>query len=168
MCFITWEKAYCLFPDITFVKHEAYTTLRTHNLRGGPALLRTWRVANLKTVPVPLQEHRESLKILAERNALSRSVWGNTSETSIYAQERYVGGSQSWIVPLDTSGIIPAARPSYLTNYAGFRVSPQFTTLPHYAVCTSLVRSVALEHQYIIPADYTDLAVAITDKPFET
>jgi hypothetical protein len=95
MCFITWEKAYCLFPDITFVKHEAYTTLRIYNLPGGPALLRAWRMANLKSVPVPLQEHRKSLKILAERNALSRSVWGNTSETSIYAHERYVGDSQS-------------------------------------------------------------------------
>jgi hypothetical protein len=158
----TSEKAQCIFSGMTFGGYEAHTILRNH------FLLRAGRVANLKTMLVPLQEHCESLKILAEPNALSRSVWGNTSEPSIYAHERYVGDSQSWIVPLDTSGIIPATRPSYLTNYAGFRVCPQFTTLPHYAICTHLVRSVALEHQYIVLVDYADPSGPSADKPFET
>jgi hypothetical protein len=97
-CFITWNKAYCLFPVSSFITHE-------------PFLL-----APLKEVTTPDEEG----KVLATREHLTRAhEWGRRIKTGLWQLDtgnklvplkelgpyRQLGDKHSWIINLDTKGV---------------------------------------------------------------
>lgn len=85
--FISWDCAYHVFPDVTFIKRKTYqlrnmtpfygNLLKKYSRRG-------WRT--LDTVWNDDEEHTKSL---------------------IFAGERRVGDERSWTIPLNTDGIKP-------------------------------------------------------------
>jgi hypothetical protein len=86
-----------------------------------------------------------------------------TDSTSTLLGIRLVGDKKSWVVPLKTDLVEPSPFPDLLVDYAGFEVTsslkdeaetlldPSSPPFNHYTIEVTVVKSLALRHQYVFP-----------------
>ena len=145
--FITWNKAYSVFPYHTFILKQGHLLTDIKHWEKVPEALARWTRVGIDIAPFSLQD------ALPQRPG--------TDSTSSLLGNRLVGDRSSWVIPLNTDQVEPSPFPDLLIDYAGFKVtefledetetlpdspSPQFN---HYTIEMTVVESFVLRHQYI-------------------
>jgi hypothetical protein len=139
--FISWNKAYCLFPVQTLLDHESYPLQ-----------------------PVYIQddfyqkETREYLRkeALAGYTLLQPCSDGCKTKSpriGAFSPLRQVGDKYSWVIDLDTTDINPSSTPDFPLDYATFsvrEVSYTSTVGPYYELVSTTLKSIVLEHAYTV------------------
>jgi hypothetical protein len=144
--FITWNAAYSIFPDLTFIKRSTYQLTQLTPFYGeqvakyGP---RGWKL--LETVSDGDHRHTKSLRLDDGKNA-----------------ERRVGDSFTWKIDLDINGVTPGAPSSVIEHcffaisrneissaYAVFHPEPERYSTSHYVTHMSVFKSCVLKYQYL-------------------
>jgi hypothetical protein len=150
MCFITWSKAYSLFPNATFILKEAYTTKSVNQMHRSSLTLRAWSPTNITIKPLSLRDHRILPDPHGRRHETHTMMYTDGHVEVLDITNRYVKDSHSWMVPLDINGLPSPASPDYPIDFAGLRTLANFELMARLAIGVELVRSIALHHEYII------------------
>ncbi|KAI4934814.1 hypothetical protein J4E85_002674 [Alternaria conjuncta] len=145
--FITWNKAYSVFPDHTFILKQGHLLMDIKHWKHLPQELAKWMRVGIDIAPCSLPD--------------ALLPHAKTDSTSTLLGNRLVGDKRSWVVSLNTDRIEPSPFPDLPIDYAGFEVtrflndetetlldspSPQFN---HYTIEMTVVESFALRYQYI-------------------
>ena len=145
--FITWNKAYSVFPYHTFILEQGYLLTDIKHWKNTPEALARWTRVGIDIAPFSLQD------ALPQRP--------RTDSTSTLLGNRLVGDQRSWVVPLNTDRVEPSPFPDLLIDYAGFEVTrflkdktetlldPSSPPFNHYTIEMTVVKSFALRHQYV-------------------
>ena len=99
--FITWNKAYSMFPFTTFIQHQ-YFKLRAQSISAFPNVFK------------PLRENLE------DRGFKPAEATGIT--LSPRYGSRVPGDKYTWCIPLDIAGIQPSQTPNYVIENSQFHV----------------------------------------------
>ncbi|MCJ1402670.1 hypothetical protein MMC11_005890 [Xylographa trunciseda] len=130
--FISWNKAYSMFPSPTFIDHKTYLTRKPDDYLGG------------------------LLAKYSERGWRSQEVlWPEEEKSSHPIQRsRRVADRLSWIIPLDVRNVSWSRTPDSALEYATFSIA-KCRSLPdpidrhfHYEIAASAFTSMALKHGY--------------------
>ncbi|KAI0436020.1 hypothetical protein F4803DRAFT_557410 [Xylaria telfairii] len=162
MNFISWNKAYCVFPRATLLfgetvtlasQRDEYVELHKKYSRRG------WR---LRTVPIFLGDFQ--LAVAAYRDT-HRSKAGNDYFGRSHPlgaedpRDRRVGGKDTWTMKLGIAGVEPPPQPDSVLEYSSFGISG-FRSPEHQEngseilICASPFNSHSLRYQYT----YTGMA----------
>lgn len=127
---ITWNKAYAIFPLITFVRHKGYMLKPSHNYFATLQVKYAERGWRSQLVQWPAE---------AMSNSPIRSV-------------RRVGDQYTWMIALDTNDIEQSKTPDLVIEYAAFGLSMQDNDNgiqhPYYLVTAPSFQSHALQYNY--------------------
>ncbi|CAJ2501734.1 Uu.00g045870.m01.CDS01 [Anthostomella pinea] len=102
--FITWNKAYSLFPIATFVDHETIPLKRLNNQEKRYHEKYRPRGWTMKASPPQVLET------------------GFVTTVRASSGQRRVGDRHTWAIPLDTAGVTPAPTPDYVIESSCFEV----------------------------------------------
>jgi hypothetical protein len=170
LCFITWSHAYSLLPYPTFVKRKTYVLepFMNQDRNGVAHLLQNGRRAGLTIESVDVRDTQ------CDKSPISNPHWQleNYHQSRVdhngNSKERCVSDKHSWMIPLNTEGVIPSI------DRATFRISPVShpnagdltTTLPfvsgHYRIHFEVVSAPCLKYKYFtIPCDHTKQATHV-------
>ncbi|KAI0460642.1 hypothetical protein F5B21DRAFT_16865 [Xylaria acuta] len=127
MNFISWNKAYCIFPRATLLFGETVTLTgpqdnnvelqRKYSRRG-------WR---LRTAPVFMDKYQ--LAVLASRQKdqsrdKKKSYLGHFYPLGTGAlNDRRIGGDDTWTMTLNTAGVEKPPQPDSVLEYSSFKIS---------------------------------------------
>jgi hypothetical protein len=139
--FITWNAAYSIFPDLTFIKRKTYQLTELNSYFGKQVAKygrRGWKT--LETVWDDDREYTKSLPPSENMHAVRR-----------------IGDSKTWKINLDTTGVTPGA-PSYTIEYSFFKTSLKERTTgtrhkvtkKFYQVDARIFKSCVLQHKYLV------------------
>lgn len=137
--FITWNKAYSMFPKSTFVEYKAYPLecieedwdefykLHFEELRQRGWSRGTW--PQDRVLPSDF-----------EHPTISPSETSITRDHETSPIHRRVGDRKSWVVQLDTTSVVPPSTPDWVIESSGFSVwLPDRTMLNPMSYCTTTV-----------------------------
>ncbi|EPE34585.1 hypothetical protein GLAREA_10279 [Glarea lozoyensis ATCC 20868] len=135
--FITWNAAYCLFPDLTFIKRTTYSLKNTEERYNHQ--IAKYRDRGWETLGVVEDEDQQ----------FTKSLLLHDDEQGF----RRIGDSRTWKIDLDTAGVTPGA-PSTSVEYCLFnlRTVPVMAELnenSHYKIDTSVFVSCILKYKYL-------------------
>jgi hypothetical protein len=108
LCFITWSHAYSLLPYPTFVKRKTYVLepFMNQDRNGVAHLLQNGRRAGLTIESVDVRDTQ------CDKSPISNPHWQleNYHQSRVdhngNSKERCVSDKNSWIIPLNTEGVI--------------------------------------------------------------
>ena len=126
---ISWNKAYALFPEPSFVHHKSYLLKDMHDYIG--KLLAKYDERGWKCHDI----------LWPEDEASNRSM----------IVDRRLGDRHTWKIPLDTSGVARPAIPDMVLEYSTFRLGKRPRKNPdlgHYNIDVRNFDSMVLEHEY--------------------
>jgi hypothetical protein len=126
MNFISWNKAYCIFPRATLLFHETVPLWFTHSCyselhqkysrRGWR--MRTEPVAFFRNpqepdffLPPPMQNKRRTLQ-----QGRAYPLGYNVTE------DRRIGAADTWTVTLSTAGVMRPPQPDSVLDYSSFQI----------------------------------------------
>ena len=126
---ISWNKAYALFPQSSFIYHKSYLLKEMSDYVG--KLLakydeRGWKCRHI---------------LWAENEVYNRSM----------IVDRRIGDQHTWIIPLDTSGVVRLVMPDMVLEYSTFRLKERPKDSPglgHYEISVMDFKSMVLKHNY--------------------
>ncbi|RYP62277.1 hypothetical protein DL771_009807 [Monosporascus sp. 5C6A] len=126
--FISWNKAFSIFPRLTFMEHE---TLPLRTIPSPmPQMMKYWNVSlnrcsrlgwRVRSLPPNKQVDR---KLLGD-------IWHDHFGDSACSLGRRVGDYNTWMVPLDTTSVATPATPDFVLEYASFSMRPQSSQPMH-------------------------------------
>lgn len=135
---ITWNKAYCIFPDSTFIHKTSYQlNFAVDDING--AYLTKYRRRGWMTLQTQWKEYERS----------------NSSVPSSGRLSRHIGDSMTWKISLDTTGVAPSSIPDHVLEQSHFSIRKrEDRTLPgnngsHYEIHAKEFVSYVLRHTYI-------------------
>jgi hypothetical protein len=176
LCFITWSHAYSLLPYPTFVKRKTYVLepFMNQDRNGVAHLLQNGRRAGLTIESVDVRDTQCDKSPISNPHWQLENYHQSRVDHNSNSKERCVSDKNSWIIPLNTEGVIPSASPAHFIDRATFRISPVShpnagdltTTLPfvsgHYRIHFEVVSAPCLKYKYFtIPCDHTKQATHV-------
>ncbi|RDW59713.1 hypothetical protein BP6252_12800 [Coleophoma cylindrospora] len=136
--FITWNKAYCIFPDSTFLHKTSYQLNQEVNDSNGPYLAKLRR-RGWMTLQTQWKDYERSTSSVSNSRRLPRRI----------------GDAMTWKLTLDTAGVAPPQIPDYVLEQTHFSIRRrEDRTLPgnngsHYEIHAKRFVSYVLRHTYI-------------------
>ena len=134
--FFSWQKAYSIFPQTTFIDRRCYM---------------------LKEID---QFHAPRLAKYSRRGwQLQDVAWAGEPRVPALEGTRRVGDQHSWIIPLNTKGIERTGKPDYVSAFANFHVEKYGNNRwggrgPKYYKITAMgFRALVLRHRYIFASE---------------
>jgi len=143
-CFISWNKAYCLFPSATILKRTSY--------RMTPLTQTDYP----RTIAAIKRDSEEGL-IVKTGEWMIKTLNDEVSKTHPeFAFARSVSDKLSWVIKLDTTDVSPATTPDSLLDDARFsvEVTSQSSIVSHLKLRYDVLASCALQHTYICLSRY--------------
>jgi len=137
-CFISWNKAYCLFPNATILKRTSYLMTPMSHAECSPAM------AAIK------RDHEEGFIVKTGEWMVNPCEEASESHPE-FASARTAGDNLSWIIKLDTTDITPATAPNLLLDDAQFSVGRNWSSsiVSYLEFRYDVLASCALQHTYI-------------------
>lgn len=123
--FITWNKAYSMFPKCTFNRHKTYDTLRPAPQRDWEE---SWQLSEMGwekgTMPTPHWHSGDSNQSDEfDMSFLCDHYRGGDCHNLVARDlQRYVCDKTSWIIKLDTTQVAPPSTPTWVTELSSFSV----------------------------------------------
>ncbi|KAI1098501.1 hypothetical protein F4804DRAFT_350322 [Jackrogersella minutella] len=129
MNFITWNKAYSIFPRATFLSHETMPLKPVNDYFGELHRKYSKRGWKMRTQPLDCDMTTKRTDPFGRRT------------------NRRIGDDDTWVLRLDMVGIEQPSKPDYVLEYCGFQVSA--VTSPE--VRAQVFKSPSLKYRYIYP-----------------
>ncbi|KAF2710357.1 hypothetical protein K504DRAFT_533315 [Pleomassaria siparia CBS 279.74] len=140
--FISWNKVFSVFPRTTFLAHETVPLHPLDDHSGGLHAKYSKRGWAMRTTPV------------------NSTLYGTLTEfrPSPISWTRYVGDRQSWVMPLNTDGVVGSPRPDRVLECAGWSMCCEKETVGdvwyrfygtiRYTISAPWIRSNVLKYSY--------------------
>lgn len=176
MNFISWDAAYSMFPNATFLRHTCLTFGETNSPFVSDRIhAKYWR-RGFKISAIALPVHSKSPP------DPSRPDTFIDKDTGIQFGERFVGDRNMWKIPLNTSGLLDGGEAAKARLYSDCLHSNGFSLLTHNippsmdtqrnpgslyykegaqtpVIFFKIISSMTLKTQFILPVkDYSNLA----------
>ncbi|KAH7066427.1 hypothetical protein BKA63DRAFT_496255 [Paraphoma chrysanthemicola] len=103
MYLITWNKAYAIFPYTTFIRRECYMVKELSDSVGDYVT----------------EIEKEGIQV----RSISWKQKGLSGNCDTLTRRRRIGDKYSWIIHLDTTGIVPSTVPDEVIEYAAFNLA---------------------------------------------
>lgn len=111
--FISWNKAYSLFPHSTFIKKECFLLCSYSGEKSLAQRLSDLGQLGIKMKTISWDRRRESI---GERN------YGGNRRTDTLTRRRRIGDKYTWVVSLDTKAVITPEQPDGVLESTTFRL----------------------------------------------
>ncbi|KAI4934440.1 hypothetical protein J4E85_002297 [Alternaria conjuncta] len=137
-CFISWNKAYYLFPTTSIRKRTSYLMIPMSQAESSPA------IAAIK------RDFEEGF--IVKTGEWVVNPYGEASESHPeFASARTAGDNLSWVIKLDTTEITPATAPDSLLDDAQFSMGATCISsiVSYLQFRYDVLASCALQHTYI-------------------
>jgi hypothetical protein len=138
--FISWNKAYSVFPYHTWVENKAFALTHIKTVIAAPSIdFQTWNTMGYDIGSLTAADQFPNFPLL-------------TSQSSLQG-ERRIGDSKSWMIPLNTDGVTASPFPAHLIDYASFEVIIVQSSIHGPGnwsqVKAQVVKDLSLKHEYI-------------------
>jgi hypothetical protein len=120
--YISWNKAYSVFPYTTFINSETFLLKCIMGVTDDT--LRSWKELCLKVSVYSDHDHITGLM------ELDLGQIDAPSTKMQLCRHRRIGDDRSWVIHLNTVSLIPSSFPDHLIYYVGFVVRTQFNGTP--------------------------------------
>jgi len=142
MGIISWNKAYSLFPDALFKERKVYMMIPLHD--GSENWIS--RFDPLGFTPLEVRWPQDKRK------------WHSLTPTT-----RRVGDAHTWVLPLDTVGVVKPKTPDLVLELAHFSIRQinakflyprgEYVHGPYYAIAIDDFRCLVLKYIYCVPPE---------------
>ena len=132
---ISWNKAYAVFPQPSFVHHRTYL-LKNMTDHFGRLLCKYGKRGWTSQGTLWLEDEASHKSML---------------------EPRRLGDKWSWTIPFDQTGVSRPSTPDSVLEFSTFDLDKQTHSQPnpgHYIIQARVFRSVALKYHYVIPTRY--------------
>jgi hypothetical protein len=180
MNFISWDAAYSMFPNATFLRHTCLTFGESNSPNVSDRIhAKYWR-RGFKISAIGLPVHPKSPPSLSNPDKFI------DRDAGIQFGERFVGDRNMWRIPLNTSGLLDRDEAAKARLYSDCLQANGFNLLTHNispfsytkrnpgslyykdgaqtpVIFFKVISSMTLETQFVLPVkDYTDIGEFLT------